>query len=746
MNTSDHPGSKADFRDAPGLLSISREELEIVLKNHESWLDSKGTEGQRAMLEGVSLVGIHLGAVNLDRARLAGADLSGAVLTGASLKYADLSHVKGLLGEQLAMADVTGAVLPGYIAGFDGLASVKEMSQNARKLFFGMLLACGYTALTVATTDDLRLLTNSASSPMPIIGSSIPIVYFYFSAPFLLVGLYCYLHLYQQRLWEGLAKLPAVFPNGRPLTEMAYPWLMNGLISRHFIRLKDHQPKLAGLQTGLSILLSWWTVPLTLFWVWQRYLRRHDMMWTFVHVFMLVATMGAGLLFYLTAKQTLEGRGIQSVSARKTGRMVFSLKHFLFLLVVGFGLFAVSFGCIYNTPGLVFRSLELLRFSANVNLSGAEISAPPANFDRNNPDHLMFVKGASLAGRNLRHAVLSHAFLVKADLRGADLGFADLRGANLMGAQLGGANLRGADLRKARLSWESTERGDVKYLWNAEMSGADLTGADLRQAGMPENLSGIILQKARMEGTRLRGIRFENADLREANLKGSNLDRAVFKGARLTNANLAGANLSFANLAGADLRGVDFTKTRFNSTNFLGSDLNSVTGLTLDQLTGSPKSVHSIWPARNILLAHCGDALCKLLGFPLDHENRLARMDFSGYSLSRADLKSANLHGASFRGADLSNTRFGNANFREADLGFAVLDKARFGSADLRGADLRQASLMDISLSTGIKLDLANIYGATWTNPSVRKGFLERGAVEIQDDDLWQGMKTTQQR
>lgn len=354
------------------------------------------------MLEGVCLAGIHLGPVNLDQARLAGADLTDTVLTGASLKHADLSRVKGLLGEQLAMADVTGAILPGSIAGFDGLGSVKEASQNARKLFFGMLLACGYTALTVATTDDLRLMTNSTSSPMPIIGSSIPIVYFYFSAPFLLVGLYCYLYLY-------------------------------------------HQPKLAGLQTGLSIFLSGWTVPLTLFFVWQRYLRRHDMVWTSVHVFMLVATMGAGLLFYLTAKQTLEGRGIESVPAHKTGSMFFSLKHFLFLLVVGSGLFAVSFSCIYNTPDFIYRSLQLIGFSANVNLSG----------------------------RNLRHAVLSHAFLVKADLRGANLGFADLRGADLRqaslmeitwskGTQLDLANIYGVTWTNQSVRQGFIERGAVE--------------------------------------------------------------------------------------------------------------------------------------------------------------------------------------------------------------------------------------------------------------------------------------------
>jgi hypothetical protein len=53
---------------------------------------------------------------------------------------------------------------------------------------------------------------------------------------------------------------------------------------------------------------------------------------------------------------------------------------------------------------------------------------------------------------------------------------------------------------------------------------------------------------------------------------------------------------------------------------------------------------------------------------------------------------------------------------------------------------------MDITWSTGTQLDLVNIYGVTRLNPSVRREFLKYGAVEIQDDDQWQGMKTIQQR
>ena len=69
--------------------------------------------------------------------------------------------------------------------------------------------------------DDhrLALLTNSGSSPLPIIQTKVPIAGFYWAAPAILLALYCYLHLYLQRLWEGMANLPAIFLDGRKLDE-----------------------------------------------------------------------------------------------------------------------------------------------------------------------------------------------------------------------------------------------------------------------------------------------------------------------------------------------------------------------------------------------------------------------------------------------------------------------------------------------------------------------------------------------
>ncbi len=172
-----------------------------------------------AKLRGAKLRGANLSNANFQGANLTGAtferriltedgepgtDLPAANLTNADLQNADLSDAKlsgvtGLLADKLAGADLSNAKLPEDIAEFDGLARAEEISRIARPIFIGLLAGCFYSWLTIATTTDARLLTNSASSPLPIIGTEIPIAGFYWVTPILLLGVYVYLHLYLQR-------------------------------------------------------------------------------------------------------------------------------------------------------------------------------------------------------------------------------------------------------------------------------------------------------------------------------------------------------------------------------------------------------------------------------------------------------------------------------------------------------------------------------------------------------------------
>jgi hypothetical protein len=141
-----------------------------------------GKDLSRANLRGADLCDI-----NFERA-----NLSGTSLREANLQGVDLSGVKrGLQTEQLAGADLTGATLPDELQKlYEKLDNVNNISESARKLFLAVLVACLYSWLTIATTTDLNLITNRASSPLPIIQTSIPIVGFYVVAPLLLLCVY----------------------------------------------------------------------------------------------------------------------------------------------------------------------------------------------------------------------------------------------------------------------------------------------------------------------------------------------------------------------------------------------------------------------------------------------------------------------------------------------------------------------------------------------------------------------------
>ena len=91
--------------------SISRDELNNILKKHTMWLDNE-PGGERANLRGANLRGADLSGADLrwadlSEAKLRGAKLRGAKLRGTYLKWADLSEA------DLSEADLRGANLSG---------------------------------------------------------------------------------------------------------------------------------------------------------------------------------------------------------------------------------------------------------------------------------------------------------------------------------------------------------------------------------------------------------------------------------------------------------------------------------------------------------------------------------------------------------------------------------------------------------------------------------------------------------
>ena len=515
-------------------------DLAAVLALHQRYLESQGREGKLADLAGADLSrrdlsnidlrgaklrGVSFVDADLQHANLQGADLRGAKLQGANLEHAkfedailidaDLSGAKALVAEVLAGTNLTNARLPTAVAEFDGLRRIADMSVQAGKTFLSVLFACFYSWLTIVTTTDARLLANSAASPLPIIGTPIPIVGFYWVGPAFLFALYLYFHLYLQRLWGALAELPAVFPDGHPVHHKVHPWLLSALARADFVLLRDEIKKAPRLENGFSVFAGWASVPITLAGFWLRYLPRHDWRGTILQVTLLVACTLAAFFFQARAIAVLRGaarRGLLPHPSRWRGRIAQSIAALLLIVIVSL----VSVGAIEGRPSdadhvsrvphgpstWVSDGLGLFGYHTWANFRRAEVSTKPATWTGTtvaSPAELAQVKGALLPGADLRFADGFEAFLVKADLTGARLAGASFIAAELMGADFTNADMQGIDFTGAKLQHA--------VLISADLRGANLTGASLDHA----DLAGANLGKVNFTGTRLAGANFAGA-------------------------------------------------------------------------------------------------------------------------------------------------------------------------------------------------------------------------------------------
>ncbi len=516
-----------------------------MLAEHAAWLGSDGTRGRRADLRCADLSGRDLSGADLRFADLRGANLQRTDLRHCRLDYADLTECRGLLTRQLAGADLTGCRVPESTELDDPLEQLQDHIVSARKIMLAMILGIGYLWLTIGTTTDVDLLTNSASSPLPIINTRISFTGFYLAAPLLLVGAYLYLHIQQQRLWETLSELPARYPSGRTLEQRALPWLLGGLLNAHCPRLSEARPTMSRIQNGIGIALAWYAVPISLAAVWLRFAPRHDWIGTVYHSGLLVLCILCGILFYNQSVATLNRMGesptLRDVLRVPRSRPLLAVTEIALLAVALVGVPLFSWGMMppeksepltaAHPQSWVPSLLNAVGYRAHADFSDMDVSERPTEWSEETPP-LDRVRGANLRGVNLRRAQASRAFLVRGNLQNADLREADLEAADLRGAQLSDADLSLASLLLARLEYAN--------LSDAILDGAQLVGARMNDAE---------LRRIRLNGAFLNRAELVNADLEQADLRG-----AVLHGARLTGAKLDRAILAEAQLEGVDLR------------------------------------------------------------------------------------------------------------------------------------------------------------------------------------------------
>jgi uncharacterized protein YjbI with pentapeptide repeats len=163
------------------------------------------------------------------------------------------------------------------------------------------------------------------------------------------------------------------------------------------------------------------------------------------------------------------------------------------------------------------------------------------------------------------------------DLRGANLQASDMSAKQADGS---GAVFSGVIFNKARMEGAMLvhARADGAFLWGARLEGASLYQTQLAGANFWEAcLEGAFLLEAMMEGANLMHVRMEGANLGQARLGGADLLKAVMERAELNRVRLEGALLNQARLDGANLNSARIEGANFEKANLSGASMRFLT-------------------------------------------------------------------------------------------------------------------------------------------------------------------------
>jgi uncharacterized protein YjbI with pentapeptide repeats len=451
-------------------------DLAAALRASRDW--RKATDGSETGLVGVDLSGADLRGVDfrgadLSEARLVGAKLADAQFEGARLAHADLSGATGLVGSQFARADLTGAMLPAGVR-FSAFETANEVAEGTGKLFVTMLLVCAYSWLTINSTLDAKLLTDTAT---------------------IVIG-----------WWFA------------PLTVL---WFWERYLHRHDWMVTSIQ--VVALTIGCAaatafLILAARTVPRpgTI----PSQLRAR-------HAYLPVTLVGVGVPIVVGAISFYAITGIYhgidpsaAAGQPSQARLALNLEHSVPTLHTRVPAWMGQFGV---RPVAQLSESEV---STRLAASGAADTLPEAK-----------AAGARLIGADLRFASAERVYLALADLRqadllGADLWGADLRGAHLTGASLVGSLLYEADLRRARagtvpIAVRIDNTATSVRIDTLLCERALFTAANLRYARMSYG----DFRGATFDDALLQGAKFTKARLQHATFAGADLGGVDFRGA-----------------------------------------------------------------------------------------------------------------------------------------------------------------------------------------------------------------------
>ncbi|MBX3637717.1 MAG: pentapeptide repeat-containing protein [Rubrivivax sp.] len=624
----------------------------------------------------------------------------------------------------------------------DNIAQLSEISRHSQTTFLALIVACVYSYLTIATTTDAALLSNSNATPLPIIQVNVPIVWFYWFAPVILTVLFVYFHLYLERFWRGVARLPLRHPDGRSLDDYVYPWLIACAVIRGEIGEFSGRHRVAAqIEAWLSLLLGWGLVPIVLLFYWGRYIVAHDPWGTTLHAALVLLSIGVAMNYRGIARNALREVGPAGAQPAEEGGaatpprelgLTSAQRRALIATLLGSGaaLAYVSSAALHRASmpdcdaviapgqGAVCRFLAPGRrlwhafgVEPYAEVKENRFVPKPEKWNELVDDSKrleQFLEGQRslvLADRDLRHLVARESFMPGSRFSDAVLDHADMRFAVLVRARLTDVSLRRArlddvDLRHAQIA--GTEFEDL------QATSARLNHALFQPSpsGRPSRLSGIfselVLDDAKGDGvqvnardgdtgvTQMTGAKLRNVQFAHWVFHRVDLGDAVIEGATLTN-----GKWQDVDFGGTTIFGSFFNVGLFTRCRFIGAKIQ-------DSYFDEARFIDSEFDMpRSTPVPGDGPVAAQARG-RIERFQAHTAVFGGGTRIRNLHFVRAVLIGARFEGATLHNVLFEDSDLSLADFSGVDLSGVEFrGRVELNGAKLAGARGVTTALLAG---------------------------------------------
>jgi len=624
-----------------------------------SHTDAKSTDFSGSNLEQANFLFSQLAHSNFTKTNLKNCNFQ-----FAHLESCDLSGAQNITDSQFGGANLSFCKFPRSFK-FHSIEQIQELAHSLWVHLITLLLFCLYSWIAIGSTTDLDLLNDTNSIFVPLLEMSLPTIGFFYLTPIIVLAMSLAFNFQLSQYWNRVSKLPTYFPDNSLVTLKTFPTLIDNLIEEYFPYMQHNTGFGHKLKLYLTLAILFCVTPITLISYWIRYLPRHDVLGSSIHV--------AWILICVTSAY-LTWHNIKSTATPETQKR-FPTKRFISCILIGWTTLWGLSSAISNGNKLPINSFYMdVSF---MNLSKKNDIARVRRQDFGDEKNL---NGFIVDGHNLRHANLYYVGFVGGSLKETKLDYADLRKATL-----DNTNLESAQLAHSKLEQTSLQQvhGIKANFAHAIMNSANLSHSTFSQGDFSHST---------LTWADLSHGQFARSDFTQAKLDAVSADHANFQMALFINTSMNKVKLNSANLYLAKVQHSNLWKAELNNAKLILADLSAsqLTDASLIEANLSQSTLNN---------TTMNDAI-------LDRAN-LSFAKLNGSSFRHASLKEANLDNAQLENADFSHANFSGSNFADAWLEQTILIGADLSNArNLTESQLKQAV---IDASTKVPPELKHI-------------------------------------